>query len=304
LLFDGTDPIADDADTNKDFSPVGLFPQGARSAQALATIGNDAVVISDDGVQSFSLRTDSSTLGQENLSEALKNTLRELIAAASESEILVFHYPKRSWVCFKIGTQIFVYNYTPYFGQALSGASPQQAFTPESSRGSWSLFDGKFARQSAYFVRQNGTLLCAGGAGQVYTFDAETTFDDDGETYTTEYQTGWLTLDEPRRSLQVKQGHYIQPVMHGVSTVYTIRAESPFGRIESSDVAVVTADSGQTIGTFTIGTFQIGGSNIFDHKFPLRWRGKEMRLTFTTNDTAGPDVITRFTLYINRFGVR
>src|SRR6266511_3733392 len=129
LLFEGTDPIIDDAGGTKDFSPAGLFPQGARSPQGLATIGNDVVIISDDGVQSFSYLPQSggSGLGQENLSEALKNTLRTLIAAANESDVLVFHYPKRSWVCFKIGTQIFTYNYTPYFGTALMGASPQAA---------------------------------------------------------------------------------------------------------------------------------------------------------------------------------
>ncbi len=307
LLFEGTDPIIDDAGGSKDFSPAGLFPQGARSPQGLATIGNDVVIISDDGVQSFSYLPQSggSGLGQENLSEALKNTLRTLIASANESEVMVFHYPKRSWVCFKIGSQIFTYNYTPYFGSALMGAGPQ-AFSPAPTRGSWSLFDGKFARQNAFLTRQDGTLLCAGAGGQVYRFDAGT-YDDDGETYTTEYQSGWLTLDEPRRSLQVKQGHYIQPTFHnGADITYTIRAEAPFFPIESNDIITVSAAGGSgSIGSIIIGQWTIGGgSGIFDRKFPLRWRGKEMRLTISTSDQRGPDVISRFTLFINRLGIR
>ncbi len=308
LLFEGTDPIIDDAGGTKDFSPAGLFPQGARSPQGLATIGNDVVIISDDGVQSFSYLPQSggSGLGQENLSEALKNTLRTLIAAANESDVLVFHYPKRSWVCFKIGSQIFTYNYTPYFGTALMGASPQAAFSPTPTRGSWSLFDGKFARQNAFLTRQDGTLLCGGAGGQVYRFDAGT-YDDDGETYTTEYQSGWLTLDEPRRSLQIKQGHYIQPTFHnGAPITYTIRAEAPFFPIESNDIITVSAAGGSgSVGGSIIGQWTIGGaSGIFDQKFPLRWRGKEMRLTISTSDQLGPDVVSRFTLFINRLGIR
>ncbi len=289
LLFEGIDPIVDDATGSKDFSPAGMFPQGARSPQGLATIGNDVVIISDDGVQSFSYLPQSggSGLGQENLSEALKNTLRTLIATTNEADIMVFHYPKRSWVCFKIGTQIFVYNYTPYFGTAFMGASPQAAFSPQPTRGSWSLFDGKFAQQNAFLTRQDGTLICAGAGGQVYQFDAGT-YDDDGTTYATEYQSGWLTLDEPQRSLQVKQGHYIQPAFHvGASIVYTITAEAPF-EVESQDTVTVTA----------------AGPAIFDKKFPLRWRGKEMRLTITTSDQLGPDIVSRFTLFINRGGIR
>lgn len=303
LLFEGTDPIADTSADNADFNPVGLFPQGARSPNAMATIGNDVAVISDDGVQSFALRSDASTLGQENLSEALKNTLRDLISATPESEIYAFHYPRRSWVCFKIGAQIYVYNYTPYFGQ--TPTAPALAFTPQpTGRGSWSLFDGKFARQKAFLVRQDGTLICAGDGGRVYTFDAEDVYADDGEIYSTEYQSGWLTLDEPRRSLQIKQGNYIQPTFHvGGMISYTIRAEAPFN-VESSDQITINATGRSLIGSAVIGSWKIGGSGIFDNKFPLRWRGKEMRLTISTNDSSGPDVISRFTLYINRFGVR
>lgn len=304
LLFEGTDPIEDDADTTKDFNPVGLFPQGAKSAQALATIGNDAVIISDDGVQSFALKGDASTLGQSNLSEALKNTLRTLISDTAESEIQVFHYPRRSWVCFKIGSLIYVYNYTPYFGSQISGAPPEQAFQPQPGTGSWSLFDSLFAQQNVYMVRQDGTLLCAGTGGQVYMFD-QGTYDDDGTVYTTEYQSGWLTLDEPRRSLQIKQGHYIQPTFHvGAPINYTMRAEAPFVA-ESQDVIEVSAAGAQAIGSSVIGSWLIGGgSSIFDRKYSLRWRGKEMRLTITTEDNQGPDVMSRFTLYITRHGIR
>ncbi|HSN23804.1 MAG TPA: hypothetical protein VLS45_06500 [Methylomicrobium sp.] len=305
LLFDGTNPIKDATSDVKDFDPVGLFPQGAKSSEALATIGNDAVIISDDGIQAFSLQGDASTLGQENLSEALKTTLRDLIAATSAANIKVFHYQRRSWVCFKIGSEIYVYNYTPYFGQ--SSTTPQLAFSPlpQQQRGSWSLFDGPFAQQNAYLVRQNGTLICAGAGGKVYNFDNSGIFDDDGTSYSTEYQPGWLTLDEPRRSMQIKQGHYIRPAFNtGEPTVYTITAESPF-QPESRDTVMVTAGKGtNSIGSAIIGQAVIGGGAISDKKFALRWRGKEVRITFSTNDTAGPDVLSRFTLYATRHGLR
>lgn len=305
LLFEGTDPIDDDGKTTKDFSPIGLFPQGAKSDRGLASIGNDAVVISDDGVLSFALRGDSSSLGQLNLSEALKNTFRTIIASTPESDIQVFHYPRRSWICFKVGSEMYVYNYTPYFGSQLSGADQQSAFQPVAS-GSWSLFDGKFPRQKCFFVRQDGTLLCGGDGGLVYAFD-QGVYSDEGEVYETEYKTGWLTIDEPRRSLNVKQGHYIQPTFTvGGNIIYSIRAEAPF-HVESRDnITVSTANSvAGVIGTATVGTWVIGvGSNIFDRKFPLRWRGKEVRLTFTTQDALGPDVISHFTLHVTKHGVR
>jgi hypothetical protein len=226
-----------------------------------------------------------------------------LVAATNESDITIFHYPKRAWVGFKIGAQIFMYNYTPYFGSSLTGAAVPQAFGPEPQRGSWSLFDGGFSQQKAFITRQNGTLVCAGAGGKVYTFDDADVYSDAGAAYSTEYQSGWLTLDEPRRSLQVKQGHYIQPTFNSGPTTYTVRAEAPFN-VESRDTITIAAAGAASIGSAIIGTWIIGASPIFDRKYPLRWRGKEVRISMTTNDTGGPDVISRFTLYINKFGVR
>lgn len=302
LWFEGTDPIADTTADSTDFDIVALMPQGVISEDGLISIGNEAVWVSPNGVESTTLVGDASTLGRANLSEQIRITLRNAFISTPTSEIILFHYPRRSWLCLKVGSQIYVFNYTAYFGQQqLSG---QTRGTPSTQAGSWSVFDGKFARQRAYFVRRSGNLVCCGDGGKVYLFD-QGDYTDDGETYTTEYQTAWLTLDEPRKRVNVKQGHYIRPIFDvGANVDYTITAEAPFG-VESRETITVEASGGaQPIGLAQVGSALIGGSSIQDPKVPLRWRGKEVRITYTTNDDKGPDVISRFTLYATPWGKR
>ena len=84
---------------------------------------------------------------------------------------------------------------------------------------------------------------------------------------------------------------------------YTITAEGAFD-VEGSETITVKASGGaQAIGIATI-PFIIGGSSIQNIKHSLRWRGEQVRITFTTEDSLGPDIISRFTLYANRFGRR
>lgn len=302
-LFQGTDPVADTSAATTDFDIIGLFPQGIVSKNGMLSIGNDLVFVTPDGVQSSALVGDASSLGRANLSEAIKTTLREDLLDATENEISVLHYPKRSWFLLKVGSQIHVYNYTAYFGQDELSGRAQGTVVPQ--RGSWSLFDGKFARQNAYLVRLDRSMVCCGPGGKVYTFDNDNVFDDDGETYSTEYQTGWLTGDEPKKSVRTKQGIYIKPIVDAGDNIdYTIRAESGFD-LESEDTITITASGGATpIGLAKIGSTKIGGSSVQNIKHPLRWRGEQVRLTFTTNDQKGPDTVSRYTLYANRYGKR
>ncbi len=301
LLFEGTDPIADTTAKSTDFNIIGLFPQGVISPAGLVSTGNDLVYTSADGIQSLSLADDASTLARANLSEALKTTLRDLFASTGAAEIIAFHYPRRSWLCFKVGSRIYVFNYTAFFGVDPRGVSRGEGLSTQS--GSWSLFDGKFARQKAFFVRADGTLLCCGDGGKVYEYDVKDVYDDDGEVYTTEYQTGWLTGDEPERRVRRKQGHYIKPIIDAGSNItYTILAEAGFDA-ETTETITFTASGGATpIGLAIVGNATIGGSSIQNIKYPLRWRGEQVRLTFTTNDNQGPDVLSRFTLYATRWG--
>lgn len=299
-LFSGTNPIADTSADTSDLAIIGLFPQGVVSPQSMISLGNDLAFVTPDGVQSVSLVSDSSQLGRANLSEPLRTTLRNLIKNTPEAQIQVYHYPRRSWLMVKIGSQLYVFNYTAYLGQDQLGRD--KTLTPQA--GSWSLFDGKLARQNAYLVRQNSDLVAGGAGGKVFRFDVDGAYDDDGEVYTTEYQTSWLTIEEPRKTPKIKQGLYIQPVLEtGAAISYDITAEGDF-QIESRETITVEASGGASpIGLATI-PHLIGGSPTQERKFALRWRGKQVRITYTTEDSNGPDIISRFTLFANLFGAR
>lgn len=307
LMYSGVDPIADTSADSKSFDIIGLFPQGIVSPDSLVSIGNDLVFVTPDGVQTASLVGDASTLGRANISEAIKTELRGKIKNTAEGDILVTHYPRRSWFMLHIGSDLYVFNYAPFFGQdrinqaGFGAASSGPTLGP--NRGSWSYFDGKFSRQNAYFVRQSGDLVCAGAGGKVYDFDTGQ-YSDDGETYTTEYKTSWLTLSEPRDNIKKKQGNYIKPVFDTGATVsYTVRAEGEFAGESGETITINTSGANISIGQGVI-PHKIGGSSIINEKHALRWRGEQARITFETQDQVGPDTIAQFTLYGNQFGTR
>ena len=289
--FSGTTPVPSSAAaTDDDFSPVGLFPQGVVSPDGVLSIGNDLVFISHDGVQAISQTADASTLGRQNLSEPLRKSLREEIEAAPTASIKLFHYPHRSWLCAKIDDLIYIYNYSELVGQT--------QYRPNAPNvGSWSVFDGKFARQKAFLVRADGTLVCAGADGKVYQFD-QGTYGDDGESVRTEYITGWLTLEEPKRTTRRKQTTYIKPLIEaGADIEYTYRLEGSYEG-ESTDTVTFRASGGATpIGLAVVGEALVGGSPVQNIKFPLRVRGEVVRLTVTTSGMSGPDLISRYTIY-------
>lgn len=291
-LFEGTTPIIDATTKSVDFTPVGLFPQGVAVERGAVSIGNDLVYVAQDGIQAISLGNDSSVLSRDNLSEPLKNLLRDEIAVAGK-RISIFHYPKRAWLCAVLNGRMYVYNYTPYFG-----AEQQER------RGSWSVFDGLFAQQTVYLVTSDGTLYCAGAGGKVYKFD-QGTYTDDGVLYNTVYRTGWLSMEPRRRGPVIKQGHYIQPVIDAATVIeYEISVEAPFDDETGDRIKLKVTPARSAIGYATVGSARIGGVSIFDQKQPLRWRGKEARFTFTTRDDRGPDILSRFIVFITRHGAR
>jgi hypothetical protein len=307
FLFDGIDPIADVSGDAISFNIIGLFPQGIVSPDSLLSIGNDVVFVTPDGVQTASLVGDASTLGRANISEAIRTTLRDKIKNASEDDIITIHYPRRSWYILKIESEMFVFNYSPFFGTDIiadqSRVSKQAGGTIGPNRGSWSSFDGKFAQQNAYLVLQDGSMVVAGAAGRVYNFDDET-FDDDGQSYTTEYQTAWLQLAEPRDNIKIKQGNYIKPIFNaGDSITYTLLAEGDFDVTSGETITIEVSSESGPVGQATI-PFRIGGAAVQNVKQALRWRGEQVRLTFRTDDSLGPDILSQFTLYANEFGTR
>lgn len=293
FAFSGTNPIVSVSGDTSDFVPIGLFPIGTVSPDGLVSLHNDMVFASNDGLQSVAIVNDASNLNRANLSEAIRVTLREELKNASESEIQAIHYPRRSWLLLKVGSLMHCYSYTTFLGDP-----NKDVFEP----GSWSLFDGKFAQQNAYYVRASGDLICAGAGGKVYIFD-QGGYDDDGQSISTEYKTAWLSLDEPKRTVRHKMGVYIKPIFDaGAQLTHTILAESGFDAENTDQVIVSTSGGATPLGLATIGEAVIGGSSINNQKYPLRWKGEVVRITFSNDHSEGPDILDRFTLYANVWG--
>ena len=285
LMFKGTVPIG----TGADFTPVATFPQGVVSRWARQTTGNDFVFLSPDGLQATTQVQDETTLARDGITFAINKTLRDEIAAANPDDMILTHYRKRSWLLLKVGDVIHCYNYQTILGEDQNRTVFGGTVTD---------FDGLFANQFSFFERKNGDLVCGGANGQVYLFDQDT-FDDDGQQYDTEYRSAWLRMTEPKKDIRIKSGKYIKPLIEaGGAVTYTFKAEADFD-IDSSDTAVVEVSGlANVIGVVTI-PFAIGGSGVVNTKFPLRWNGERVRLSFTTDDTIGPDIVGSFTLYGN-----
>ncbi len=286
LTFSGTNPIGSDTD----FVPVALFPHGVASPDAIAGIGNDATFLSFDGLQSLQQSGDASSLNRANLSEQIRNVLRDRIEGASEANIIVRHYPRRSWVICKIGSECYIYNY----GAVFTSRGFQDRF---GTTGSWALFDGLFANQAEYFTRSDGDLITVDSTGKVYLFD-QNIFSDDGAEIPTTYQTNWLSTEEPNRFVGRKAGKYIKPIYEASQQItYTVTADADYDKINVDQITVTSSGQSQAIGQFVIGTDEIGATGIANLKYPLRWNGEVVRLNFQTTDILGPDLLNSFTLY-------
>lgn len=284
-----------------DLTPAGLFPQGLVAVDGFVNTGNDVSFVGYDGLLSISLLMNTNNLQRANLSEQIKNTLRGIIRDVvrqnpAEPDIQVLNYQRRSWIVLKIASKLYVYNYANFLaedGRLLAGAS-------------WADFDGQIGAQRVMAVRNNSDLVLGGAGGRVYTFDQDT-YTDAGSTYTTEYVTGWLTLEEPRKTSRVKTGSFIIPNYQvGGDVVYTIEATGGFNMLSLDTVSVTAREDsgGRPIGVYTIGSVPVGTAQTMGQKTPLRWRGKSFRLSFTTQDAVGPDVLAGFTIYADMQGRR
>jgi hypothetical protein len=299
-MFQGTNPVRSSAAaTDFDFSPVGLFPHGGVSERGLTTVGNDLVFMSHDGVMSVTQTQDSSTLNRTNLSEPIRNTLRSEVDEANPNDVQVVHYPERSWLLAKVGSNVYCYNYSALHSQqspSYSGPIPGQ---DNVATGSWSLFDGKFASQSVYFVRADNSLLCAGAGGKVYEYDSGST--DAGEIISTQYRTGWLTLEETKNSfgsIRKKEGKYIKPILEaGGPMIFSFSCEAPYAGEASDSIEIGTSGGATPVGVFVVGSNTIGGSPVNNEKFPFRWQGEVVQITVETSTAVTPDILSRYTLY-------
>jgi len=288
----GINPIADSSAQNTDFLPVGLFPQGLTSRFGMDSIGGSLNFAANDGIRNLAAGADADSFQTANTSEAIKSEMAEAIKTASKDEIITTHYPRRNWLLCKVGDVIYNFNYTPYFLQGEVRANPY---------GSWSKFTGKFAEQKCFLVRRTGDLICAGAGGKVYEFD-QGSYSDDGQNIQTILETGWLTMNEPQESTQVRSGVFVKPQFEtSLPITYTITATGDYS-ILSQDTVTTTSQGVGQIGFAVIGSSQIGGSRILNEKLPLRWRGEQFKLRISTDDTKGPDIITGITVYGNILG--
>lgn len=291
-FFEGIEPVG----TAANIVPIGLYPQGCVSRFAATNLGNDFVYTTPDGVRAVQLNQDASTFNQTWLSNQLDTTLRNLIKDNSDADtnIQLIYYRRRSWLLCKIGTEIYVYNFAP-----ITLPGKQEAII-----GSWTKFTGRLGRQTAFFTRQDGTLVCGGPDGVVSEFDTEV-FDDIGEMYKTRLQTGWLNMKEPTVDVRTRAGHYIKPqVVAGGNVGLTVTAEAPYDRESTDEATIAVSGAGSTIGNAVIGNTTIGQSGVVNVKYPLHWRGEVARFLFETNDTAGPFTLSRYTIYWNEVGRR
>lgn len=287
-VYQGNTPIQDTSQTALNFVPIAFYPNGIASRFGIASDGGTLMHITVDGLQTVNIGYNAFGTVQNNASVPIRSTLRNAILNITDTDdIQLTYYPRRNWLINKIGDQCFVLNAIPSYDQ-----TGQQI--PISS---WHLYTGTWAQQNHYFVRRNGDLLSCGPNGFVYSMDSSAATDN-GQVISTQLTTAWLRLEEPQYTPRIKTGQYIKPLFEsGTGIDYTITAKAGFDGF-SADSINVPVFGGGAIGSFVIGTTQIGqGFNVFDQKYPLVWRGEQAQISFITESSASPDVITGFTIY-------
>lgn len=294
FIYQGTTPIQDTSSTDIDFQPVAFYPNGVASRFGLGTNGSDLLHITTEGLQAINIGNVSNTTVQNNASVPVRSALLNSIMATGTNDIQLTFYPRRSWLINKVGDACWILNTNPSY----SDSGELQAIS------SWHYFTGPWAQQNHYFVRQNGDLLACGTGGNIYQIDSSAATDL-GVPIPTDLKTSWLRLEEPQKTKRVKQGQYISPVFESDTGIaYTINAVAGWDGFSSDSIVVSAVGAGQ-IGTAIVGTTPIGAGNFAQaSKFPLRWRGEQVRVQFTTESSAAPDIIAGFTIFGSIAGLR
>lgn len=294
FIYKGNTPIQDASATTLDFEPIAAYPAGLSSRFSMGVNGSDLLYIADDGLQAISIGNISNTTIHNNAAAPIRNEMSRLIKSVAADDVQLTFYPTRTWLICKVGTNCYILNNSPVYTD-----SGEPVNVP-----AWHLFSGQWAQRKHYFVRRSGELLGCGAGGLVHYLDNGAATDD-GSLIPTEISTAWLRLEEPAKTVRVKQGQYIKPVFESAASLeYTINAVAGYEQF-SSDTIVVSAGGAGAIGSSIIGTTPIGGGSFAQAtKHPLRWRGEQVRVKITTNSSISPDIITGFTLYGEIVGVR
>lgn len=295
-IYRGISPIADASTSTIDFTPIAFYPNGVISRFGLGTNGTDLLHIVREGLQAINIGSISFTTVQNNVSVPIRTEVTNLIQQTAADNIQLSFYPRRSWLIVKIGDSCYILNTNPSYDEAGELKSVP----------SWHLFTGAWAQQNHYFIRRNGDLLACGINGLIYDLDNGAATDD-GAAVSTQLITAWLRLEEPQKTPRIKEGKYIRPIFESVANIgYTINVIAGWDGFSSDSILVSAVNTGAgVIGSAIIGTTPIGaGTFVQADKFPLRWRGEQARIEFSTNSGEAPDVITGFYLYGDVGGVR
>lgn len=296
-IYRGINPIADSSSSTVDFTPIAFYPNGVYSRFGLGTNGTDLLHVTNEGLQAINIGSISFTTIQNNVSVPIRTEVTNLIKSTAQDDVQLSFYPRRSWLIMKIGTTVYILNTNPSYDE-----TGTQRVIP-----SWHLFSGKWAQQNHYFIRRNGDLLACGANGLVYFLDNNDAMDD-GDVVSTDLEFAWMRLEEPQRSPRVKTGYYIRPVFESSGDIgYTINVVAGWDGLSNDSITVSAVSLGSgVIGAAIIGTSPIGtgGTIVQNDKYPLRWRGEQARIEFTTQSQEIPDVITGLYLYGDVGGVR
>lgn len=294
-IYQGITPVTNTTSQTFSFAPIATYPNGVASRFGLGTNGTDLLHVTVDGLQAINIATVAYTTLQNNLSVPIRGVITNLIASTSTDGIQLSFYPRRSWLILKVGDNVYILNTFPSYDE-----TGTQRNAP-----SWHLFSGAWAQQNHYFIRRNGDLIGCGTGGLIYYLDNAASTDD-GTFITTDLVTAWLRLEEPQRTPRIKQGQYVRPIFESDPSVsYTINVVAGWDGLSSDSITVSAGSTGAAVGSAVIGTDTIGQAAYAQaDKFPLRWRGEQARIEFTTQSSAAPDIITGFMLYGDIGGVR
>ncbi|MGH8601282.1 MAG: hypothetical protein ACREXR_00410 [Gammaproteobacteria bacterium] len=304
-FYEGTNPIASTGAT-LDFEILGSFPVGLKSANGIGSIGNDVLFVTDTGISATTLKKSAGQLTRLLKSAQLDKSLRTLINTVPDTDVIMVDYPKRSWLLTKIGSELFVFNYANIGlteTTERSKAEVRDIDPTGETKGSWHVFNGAFANQRCFFVRQNGDLLTGSEQGVINRYD-QGLYSDLTNPIPTRYETSWQPAsvrNAPSRILR-RAGKAIRPYIEaGAPVAVTISVVAPFAHM-AKDTVTVTAAAVGVIGVGTVGGSIVGGTKVFNPKVSLRWAGEEFKLTFETNSTTGPFVLGDSIIYYGTMG--
>ena len=317
-LFDGDSPIIDVSSNSdvigqsrtQDFNIIGIFPQGVIGPDSMLSIGNDLLFVTQDGVQSISLGSDSSTLNRADISEQVKTSF---IQGSVRS---IVHYPQNSWILFNIqdanSRYSYCYNYHPYLGRNQL-AQTQRGQVPSPTGGTWQKFTTSAFSPLNYFVNTSGRFI---GIQNVSAPTGAKLMEylgsDPVNSFTAVMRTAWLTLDEPKETNSLKEGVYIttthqiddtaEPATSNIVWSVTAFSNEIFDGFDNS---AATFGGGKSVDAISISSgAELNDTNLDYNmiKSPLMWRGTRVRFTVSARVQNTILTLSRMQVQFNEYG--